>query len=147
MTDLKRIEVFIRMLSIDPASGCWIWRGRVGTDGYGDASLECSGELAWLLFRGPIRDRLHVCHSCDNRMCVNPGHLWLDSAQDNVADCINKGRRRYPRGAVNGASKLTDEIVIAIRNDTRPLAAIASEYHISTSSVSMIRNRKSWRHL
>ena len=38
-----------------------------------------------------------VCHSCDNGKCVNPDHLWLGTTQDNVDDCIKKGRAAWQR--------------------------------------------------
>lgn len=32
-----------------------------------------------------------VCHSCDNKLCVNVDHLFLGTAKDNVVDAIQKG--------------------------------------------------------
>src|SRR6266446_10359912 len=41
--------------------------------------------------RGPIGS-LWVLHSCDNRGCINPEHLWLGTQDDNDADRDRKGR-------------------------------------------------------
>jgi len=48
--------------------------------------------FAYTITFGPIPKGVFVCHSCDNKRCVNPDHLWLGNHQDNVADAVVKGK-------------------------------------------------------
>lgn len=52
-----------------------------------------ASRFSWIVFRGKIPVGMHVLHNCpekDNPACVNPNHLWLGTARDNMRDKYDK---------------------------------------------------------
>ena len=84
----------------------------------------------------PTADRnLHVLHTCDNRRCINPKHLFLGTPQDNTNDMIQKGRK-VDDPEVGHRRK------IATANMIRPLyqkgysnVRIARQLHLSPTTI------------
>lgn len=94
---VKLIEtrIFPR-IKVNPLSRCWEWTGTLNGGKYGwiNVSKKVWGvhRLMYFLYKGPIPEGLLVCHTCDNRRCCNPEHLWLGTKRDNALDMVAKGR-------------------------------------------------------
>lgn len=149
---------------VDKSAGrhaCWPWTG-AKNQGYGwfrfDGRSQRASRVVWVIERGPIPGSLYVCHVCDNRACVNPEHLFLGTAGDNVRDMVAKGRDvshvcpdRFCRGEAHGMSKLTASDVLEIRERYGlggiSQAMLGREYGVSQSEICLIVNGVKWSEL
>jgi hypothetical protein len=145
------LERFLANVDITP--GCWNWHGPVNETGYGrfflDGKNRKAPRVAYELMVGPIPPSdysVHgtmILHTCDNPKCVNPLHLRLGTALDNMADAKAKGRLRG-----NKKSKLNEE---AIRDIRARIAAgenrkeIAMRYGVHPSHINHIEHGKCWK--
>lgn len=132
--------------------GCWFWVGAKDTAGYAHLGTGMRmvrvHRLIYQLFKGPIINGNHILHTCDNRNCLRPKHLWQGTNKDNVDDKIAKNRQS--RGSAIGISKLTEEKVLEIRHKRSCGAKctdLAIEYNVHPSGISNIVNRRYWKHI
>ena len=79
---------------------CWNWTaGR--SRGYGqtfriDGVQIGAHRVAAHLAYGPRPKNAFVLHSCDNKLCCNPGHLRYGTQMENVHDALERGQHVPP---------------------------------------------------
>ncbi len=126
----------------EPNSGCWLWLGLPGGRGYGRVRVagrqERAHRVSHEIHVGPVARHLFVCHRCDNRMCVNPAHLFVGTPQDNIADMMAKGRHAYGPQCKPNPKQGQDQSGVSQRG-------LARELGINASTISSICRGKSWR--
>jgi uncharacterized protein YjcR len=120
-------------------------------DHTGKRCNELAHRVAYKLYKGHIPKGMLVCHTCDNRQCVNPEHLFLGTAQDNTNDMVQKGRARGNPNAAgeNGTkAKLSWEQVKEIREAKQnglPLRALAVAFGVTPSTIQKIVTHQTWK--
>lgn len=92
---------------------------------------------------GVIPKNMCGCHKCDNRLCINPEHLFLGTHQDNMRDKINKGRQR--KGTNVNTAKLTENDVLTIFHSKEKTMILTKKYDITRNSIYKIRKGINWK--
>ena len=151
--------------------GCWPWTGAINSHGYGtirrgppEFTSVGAHVVAWELANGPVGP-LCVLHSCDNRRCVNPSHLFLGTKGENNADRDAKGRtasgdrssrRTAPdsfdrrSGYVPANTKLRPEDIPTIRamaGGGKTYAEIGRLFGVNYHTISSAVKRHTWAHI
>jgi hypothetical protein len=147
------------------SNGCWEFSGCKMPNGYGKVTVNkktwLAHRCAYFLKHGEIPNKMYICHKCDNRLCINPEHLFLGTHKDNMQDMITKNRQNFsglragnwnekanalkPRGEKHHNCKHTNEQIIKIKemlaNGVKQ-KDIAALYNTSQGYISNIFNKR-----
>lgn len=140
------------------SNSCWLWTASTRRDGYGQFRLNgtttAAHRVAYTLYRGKIRPGKFVLHSCDNRKCVNPDHLFVGTAADNARDMAAKGRQtlqknpelfwgeRHPRAILTN-DQASDILARSARGERQ--VDIARLYRVNRQVIHQIVNVKTYK--
>jgi hypothetical protein len=146
----ERIATFWSRVNVSGADDCWEWKASVDKDtGYGNFCWNTkrgwAHRFAWFATHGEIPAKMCVCHHCDNRICVNPKHLFLGTIADNNRDMFKKGR-----GKNNPRPNITPEQVVLIRklyipNRIHGAHKISKELNLPLKSVECAIDKNKWK--
>lgn len=135
---------------------CWPWQAAVTKrTGYGRFSpragiVDGAHRVAWELEHGKsVPPGLDVCHTCDNRVCVNPAHLWVGTRKQNCEDMVSKNRSQRVCGEKMWSAKLTSADVKWIRRNRAGLTQreMARVFGVNPGTISRAASGDNWSHL
>lgn len=160
MTELEH-RFWAKVKIIDDEDSCWPWTKGMHPEGYGIFQWTPPGEtksrasyasrVALYLVTGILP--VVACHTCDNRPCCRPKHLYDGTHQSNGADKALRGRGRgkpNQRGEANDFAVLTDAIVIDARRRSKAGEAqhrIAALYGVERATLACAIRGQTWSHL
>jgi hypothetical protein len=138
--DFDRFNKFVKT----SAGMCWEWLGNKTDGGYGrfrlDGRRQLAHRLSYEAYYGPIPEDILVLHRCNNTSCVNPNHLYLGGASENMKDRV--------RDLNQHSAKLTENEVRGIRGalilTKIPQHTLAYMFGVSDGTISEIKHNKRW---
>lgn len=136
----KTIKDYLRHTE-ENSTGCMLWTRCLNTDGYpranirGNTNGKVHREVCSLHLGRDITGYV-VRHTCDNPRCINPEHLVLGTATQNVQDRTERGRCH------NHVSDEDLEIVKALREAGLTYKRISQILNIKIKRVEYIVKKK-----
>ncbi len=149
------IERFLSYVDIKSKDECWVWRGPITSSGYGvfnDGITRISAHRhSYEYFIGPLEYDLCL-HTCDNRACVNPNHLYRGTYADNTYDMISRDRHNLSINSRFSAKEI--KLIRSLRIITSRIGQrnkyrygptyLAKIFNTSYSTILKIWNRESY---
>ncbi len=144
------------------SNGCWNWEGFIAPSGYGKITairlgVQSTHRLSWLIHKGKIPDGRWVLHTCDNKKCCNPDHLYLGTVKENVKDAMERGQ--FPKGpnkkkgfigSKHPLTELNEDKVRYIKflcKNNFNRSEICSFFGVKKHVIGQIARNKTWKHV
>ena len=134
---------------------CILWQGaRRRKGGYG-----CTGyknkvwdvhRLVWFLTnKMPIPKGKQLNHKCDNPLCINLNHIYVDTQARNIRDMEERGRARKVKGEDHGNAVLSNLQVRRIRRmharKERTRRELQEMFGVSKATIARIVRGKTYK--
>jgi hypothetical protein len=134
--------------------GIRILKSTVGKNGYPMLDLCKDGEIKRFLVHRLIAQTLlpnpnnkeQVNHINGNKLDNRLENLELNTRSENQKHAIKIGLRSA-KGEKNSQCKITEQEVLYIRNSEEKGSILAKKLNISQTTISQIRNGKTWTHI
>lgn len=87
VTDSLKKSFFSCAITSEDPDACWGWRkGAKRNHGYPELRDMKAARISYAIFRGPPPGNLVACHTCDNKECTNPAHIYMGTRKQNAED-------------------------------------------------------------
>ena len=130
---------------VDKTGDCWNWTGQTSC-GYGCVSIDYKTRrchrVSYYLCKGDIPSGLNVNHRCDNKLCVNPDHLYAGTQKENIKDALDRN--------LMGSSKLSPEDIpkiLSYKGSKMYLREIGEIFGVDRKTISSVLTGKTWSHI
>lgn len=157
----RRIWTLDTVLSrCDEVGDCWLWNQGISSTGYPQASIDGRPGTSVRVYVYDVlmaRKRpagSNIAARCDNRICCSPLCLVHRSPSKTMANQWANGKRsgqqsteqRRQQAIAQGLSKLTPEIVAAIRALPKPVnkTLLAQEHGVHPKTIGDVLSGRSW---
>jgi hypothetical protein len=136
---------------------CWRWVGPMHkVSGYGIFevyNIEYKAHRVSFFYfnKRTTESEFDVLHTCDNRWCCNPKHLYEGDNVDNNRDRDErKPGATINRGSANGAAIITETDIpeiFRLKKMGYTQEQIAYRYGVVFSTIGKILRREMWKHV
>jgi hypothetical protein len=147
------VERFWSRVAVTESNRCWPWTGGKNNHGYGTFRMggkNIAASRAAFFMRYDKWPENEACHTCDNRMCCNPDHIYDGTHAENMRDMKDRKRQNPCAGSAHPLSKLTESKVAKIRSEYKEgnisIYALAKKNGVSFSTIQRVVAGKTWNH-